>query len=102
MRVRGGMTTGVWRLVSEGRHVAVRVTRRLLLHMRHLAQHDPTQRRREQRDRGEDRSETTEGQVHARGAERNDPGGDRTRDLQIKSPLLYRLSYRVRTRARHG
>ena len=25
----------------------------------------------------------------------SDPGGDRTRDLQIKSPLLYQLSYRV-------
>ncbi len=26
---------------------------------------------------------------------RNDPGGSRTRDLRIKSPLLYQLSYRV-------
>ncbi len=26
----------------------------------------------------------------------NDPGGSRTRDLRIKSPLLYQLSYRVR------
>jgi hypothetical protein len=25
----------------------------------------------------------------------NDPGGSRTRDLRIKSPLLYQLSYRV-------
>ena len=25
----------------------------------------------------------------------SDPGGDRTRDLRIKSPLLYQLSYRV-------
>ena len=25
----------------------------------------------------------------------HDPGGDRTRDLRIKSPLLYQLSYRV-------
>ena len=28
----------------------------------------------------------------------SDPGGDRTRDLRIKSPLLYQLSYRVRDR----
>jgi hypothetical protein len=27
----------------------------------------------------------------------NDPGGSRTRDLRIKSPLLYQLSYRVGT-----
>ena len=26
----------------------------------------------------------------------NDPGGSRTHDLRIKSPLLYQLSYRVR------
>ena len=26
---------------------------------------------------------------------RSDPGGSRTRDLRIKSPLLYQLSYRV-------
>jgi hypothetical protein len=26
----------------------------------------------------------------------NDPGGSRTRDLRIKSPLLYQLSYRVK------
>ena len=26
---------------------------------------------------------------------KNDPGGSRTRDLRIKSPLLYQLSYRV-------
>ena len=26
----------------------------------------------------------------------SDPGGDRTLDLRIKSPLLYQLSYRVR------
>ena len=26
---------------------------------------------------------------------RNDPGGFRTHDLRIKSPLLYQLSYRV-------
>src|SRR2546425_6588710 len=26
---------------------------------------------------------------------RRDPGGDRTRGLRIKSPLLYQLSYRV-------
>ena len=25
----------------------------------------------------------------------NDPDGDRTHDLRIKSPLLYQLSYRV-------
>ena len=25
----------------------------------------------------------------------HDPGGSRTRDLRIKSPLLYQLSYRV-------
>ena len=25
----------------------------------------------------------------------DDPGGSRTRDLRIKSPLLYQLSYRV-------
>ena len=29
----------------------------------------------------------------------NDPGGSRTRDLRIKSPLLYQLSYRVSTSA---
>ena len=29
-------------------------------------------------------------QVHV-----DDPGGSRTRDLRIKSPLLYQLSYRV-------
>lgn len=28
-------------------------------------------------------------------SDQNDPGGDRTHDLRIKSPLLYRLSYRV-------
>ncbi len=28
-------------------------------------------------------------------AVQNDPGGSRTRDLRIKSPLLYQLSYRV-------
>ena len=28
----------------------------------------------------------------------NDPGGSRTRDLRIKSPLLYQLSYRVSIR----
>ncbi len=27
---------------------------------------------------------------------KNDPAGSRTRDLRIKSPLLYQLSYRVR------
>jgi hypothetical protein len=27
----------------------------------------------------------------------NDPGGNRTHDLRLKRPLLYRLSYRVRT-----
>ena len=35
----------------------------------------------------------------------NDPGGSRTRDLRIKSPLLYQLSYRVENRQRviiHG
>jgi hypothetical protein len=30
-----------------------------------------------------------------RDALRHDPGGDRTHDLRIKSPLLYQLSYRV-------
>ena len=25
----------------------------------------------------------------------NEPAGDRTRDLRIKSPLLYQLSYRL-------
>ena len=30
----------------------------------------------------------------------NDPGGSRTRDLRIKSPLLYQLSYRVQSVAR--
>ncbi len=29
----------------------------------------------------------------------NDPAGSRTRDLRIKSPLLYQLSYRVVLRA---
>jgi hypothetical protein len=95
VRVGGPMPLRVRRRVGGGGHVAFRVTRRLLLHVRHLAEHDPTQRRREQRDRGEDGSETTEGEVHACEVERNDPGGDRTRDLQIKSPLLYQLSYRV-------
>ena len=36
--------------------------------------------------------------VTTRGAlkeDSNDPGGSRTRDLRIKSPLLYQLSYRV-------
>ena len=28
----------------------------------------------------------------------DDPGGFRTRDLRIKSPLLYQLSYRVANR----
>jgi hypothetical protein len=28
----------------------------------------------------------------------SDPGGSRTRDLRIKSPLLYQLSYRVALR----
>jgi len=46
--------------------MVVRVARRLLFHMRHLAQHDPTQRRREQRDRGQERSETAETKEHAR------------------------------------
>src|SRR5947207_2848752 len=33
----------------------------------------------------------------------NDPAGDRTQDLRIKSPLLYQLSYRVeRTKPRPG
>ena len=32
----------------------------------------------------------------------NDPGGSRTRDLRIKSPLLYQLSYRVWTQQRHA
>ncbi len=31
----------------------------------------------------------------------NDPGGSRTRDLRIKSPLLYQLSYRVVYAARN-
>ncbi|SUZ86917.1 uncharacterized protein METZ01_LOCUS39771, partial [marine metagenome] len=26
----------------------------------------------------------------------NEPGGSRTHDLRIKSPLLYQLSYRLR------
>ena len=30
-----------------------------------------------------------------RPAELSDPGGARTHDLRIKSPLLYQLSYRV-------
>ena len=39
-------------------------------------------------------------QAYVVGAERSrdypdDPAGDRTRDLRIKSPLLYQLSYRV-------
>jgi hypothetical protein len=29
----------------------------------------------------------------------HDPGGSRTRDLRIKSPLLYQLSYRVGVRS---
>ena len=32
---------------------------------------------------------------------RYDPGGSRTRDLRIKSPLLYQLSYRVGALARY-
>ncbi len=32
----------------------------------------------------------------------NDRGGDRTHDLRIKSPLLYRLSYPVETRQRRS
>ena len=32
---------------------------------------------------------------NATGAKLNDRGGDRTHDLRIKSPLLYRLSYPV-------
>src|SRR6266487_3558038 len=31
----------------------------------------------------------------------NDPAGDRTQDLRIKSPLLYQLSYRVERRSAH-
>jgi hypothetical protein len=30
----------------------------------------------------------------------HDPGGSRTRDLRIKSPLLYQLSYRVGDRTK--
>ena len=30
----------------------------------------------------------------------DDPGGSRTRDLRIKSPLLYQLSYRVEPQQR--
>lgn len=63
-RVRGRV---IGRMRSPMR-ITVRVTRRLLLHMRHLAQHHPTQRRREERDCGEDRSEATKVEVHARGS----------------------------------
>src|SRR6185312_8447359 len=35
------------------------------------------------------------GERRAAGREASDPGGSRTRDLRIKSPLLYQLSYRV-------
>ena len=31
----------------------------------------------------------------------SDPGGSRTRDLRIKSPLLYQLSYRVEHQQRN-
>ena len=33
--------------------------------------------------------------VHAQSAD--EPGGSRTHDLRIKSPLLYQLSYRLRS-----
>ena len=32
----------------------------------------------------------------------NDRGGDRTHDLRIKSPLLYRLSYPVKPRRKNS
>ena len=67
-RVHSRVLSRVLSRVERCRRTIVRVTRRLLLHMRHLAQHDPTQRRREQRDRGEDRSKTTETEEHARGS----------------------------------
>ena len=35
-------------------------------------------------------------------ASASDPGGSRTRDLRIKSPLLYQLSYRVGLIARRN
>ena len=41
-----------------------------------------------------------ESPARSRSSHHHDPGGSRTRDLRIKSPLLYQLSYRVSRRLR--